>query len=259
MGILNLAHGSLYAIGAYVAAWVIIAIGMKVPVFSILLPLFSGFIIACIVGLLIERFLIRPMYKRELEYQLLLTFGILFVLEDVLKMIWGGEAYVASAPFDLLGKIEILEIVYPVYFLFVMAVTLITGLLIWLFMAKMRLGIMLRAISLDREMATGLGLNIKRLSAFAFILGSGLAGLAGALVVPTTPAILGFGMEPLIFSFIVVVIGGLGSLKGAFLGALLVGVTRSFGIALFPEIELPLLFLITGIILVVRPQGLFGR
>jgi branched-chain amino acid transport system permease protein len=126
-------------------------------------------------------------------------------------------------------------------------------------MAKTKLGIMLRAISLDREMATGLGLDIGRLSTFAFVLGSGLAGLAGALVVPTTPALLGIGMEPLILAFIVVVVGGLGSLKGALVGALFVGFTRSFGIAIFPEIELPLLFLIAGIILVIKPEGLFGR
>jgi branched-chain amino acid transport system permease protein len=140
-----------------------------------------------------------------------------------------------------------------------MAITSVAGLLIWLFMSKTRLGIMLRAISLDREMATGLGLNIGILSTMAFVLGSALAGLAGALVVPTTPALLGIGMEPLILAFIVVVVGGLGSLKGALVGALLVGLTRSFGIAIFPEIELPLLFLIAGMILVAKPQGLFGR
>jgi branched-chain amino acid transport system permease protein len=140
-----------------------------------------------------------------------------------------------------------------------MGITFFAGLFIWFFMGRTKLGIMLRAISLDREMATGLGLDIGRLSTFAFVLGSGLAGLAGALVVPTTPALLGIGMEPLILAFIVVVVGGLGSLKGALVGALLVGFTRSFGIAILPEIELPLLFLIAGIILVVKPQGLFGR
>jgi branched-chain amino acid transport system permease protein len=140
-----------------------------------------------------------------------------------------------------------------------MVVTLIVGLSIWLFMTKTRLGIMMRAISLDREMATGLGLDVGRISTLAFVLGSAMAGLAGALVVPTTPALLGIGMEPLILAFIVVVIGGLGSLKGALVGALIVGFTRSFGIALFPEIELPLLFLIAGIILVAKPEGLFGR
>ena len=259
MGVLNLAHGSLYAIGAFMAAWTIIAMGTKVPVSIIYLSLLSGFVLAAIVGFLMEKSLIRAMYKRTLEYQLLLTFGVLLLLEDVIKMIWGGQAYYASAPFDLLGKINILGNVYPNYFLFVIIIAIIAGLLIWLFMAKTRLGIMLRAVSLDREMATGLGLNIEGLSTFAFVLGSALAGLAGALVVPTTPALLGIGMEPLILAFIVVVVGGLGSLKGALVGALLVGLTRSFGIAIFPEIELPLLFLIAGIILVAKPQGLFGR
>jgi branched-chain amino acid transport system permease protein len=259
MGILNLAHGSLYAIGAFIAAWTIIAIGMKVPTFFLYISLLSGLVLAGIVGFLMEKSLIRFMYKRTLEYQLLLTFGVLLLLEDVIKMIWGGQAYYASAPFDLLGSIDILGHIYPIYFLFVMAITLIAGVFIWLFMAKTKLGIMLRAISLDREMATGLGLDIGRLSTFAFVLGSGLAGLAGALVVPTTPALLGIGMEPLILAFIVVVVGGLGSLKGALVGALFVGFTRSFGIAIFPEIELPLLFLIAGIILVIKPEGLFGR
>jgi branched-chain amino acid transport system permease protein len=259
MGILNLAHGSLYAIGAFMGAWTIVAVGDKVPTSLLFFSLLAGFIVAGIAGFLLEKSLIRAMYKRTLEYQLLLTFGVLLLLEDVIKMVWGGQAYYASAPFDRLGKITILGHVYPAYFLFVMMITLIVGCFIWMFMARSKLGIMLRAISLDREMATGLGLDITRLSTFAFVLGSALAGLAGALVVPTTPALLGIGMEPLILAFIVVVVGGLGSLKGALVGALIVGFTRSFGIAIFPEIELPLLFLIAGMILVAKPQGLFGR
>ncbi len=259
MGILNLAHGSLYAIGAFIAAWTIIQIAAKAPPVFIYVSLLSGFILAGLVGWVMEKTLIRAMYKRTLEYQLLLTFGALLVLEDVIKMVWGGQAYYASAPFDLFGTVSILGKVYPAYFLFVMVVTLVCGLLIWLFMSRTRLGIMLRAISLDREMATGLGLNIGRLSTLAFVLGSALAGLAGALVVPTTPALLGIGMEPLILAFIVVVVGGLGSLKGALVGALIVGFTRSFGIATIPEIEMPILFIIAGIILVAKPQGLFGR
>ncbi|HXZ36820.1 MAG TPA: branched-chain amino acid ABC transporter permease [Thermodesulfobacteriota bacterium] len=259
MGILNLAHGSFYAIGAFMGAWTIIQIVTKAPAPLLYVSLLSGFLLAGIVGWIMEKTLIRAMYKRTLEYQLLLTFGALLLLEDLIKMVWGGQALYASAPFDRLGKVEIMGSVYPAYFLLVIAITLCVGFLIWLFMGKTRLGIMLRAISLDREMATGLGLDISRLSTLAFVLGSGLAGLAGALVIPTTPALLGIGMEPLIFAFIVVVVGGLGSLKGALVGALLVGLTRSFGIAIFPEIELPLLFLIAGIILVAKPQGLFGR
>jgi branched-chain amino acid transport system permease protein len=259
LGVLNLAHGGLYAIGAYIAAWLIIGLGNQVPALLIVTGLAGGLVLAAIVGWVLERSLIRAMYTRALEYQLLLTFGVLLLLEDVIKMVWGGQAYYASAPFDLLGNVSILGHVYPLYFILVMAVTLVTGIAIWLFMTRTRMGIMMRAISLDREMATGLGLPVSRISNVAFVLGSAMAGLAGALVVPTTPALLGIGMEPLILSFIVVVIGGLGSLTGALVGALLVGLTRSFGIALFPEIELPLLFLIAGIILVIKPAGLFGR
>jgi len=259
MGILNLAHGSLYATGAFMAAWLIIGLGNQTPILLILVGLGGGLLLAGLIGLVMEKSLIRAMYGRALEYQLLLTFGVLLLLEDGIKMVWGGQAYYASAPFDLLGKVTILGHVYPAYFLFVMVVTMIVGFSIWLFMTKTRLGIMMRAISLDREMATGLGLDVGRISTLAFVLGSAMAGLAGALVVPTTPALLGIGMEPLILAFIVVVIGGLGSLKGALVGALIVGFTRSFGIALFPEIELPLLFLIAGIILVAKPEGLFGR
>lgn len=259
MGVLNLAHGGLYAIGAYMAAWLIIGLGTQTPALLIVTGLAGGLVLAGIVGWVLERTLIRAMYTRALEYQLLLTFGVLLLLEDLIKMVWGGQAYYASAPFDLLGNVSIAGHVYPVYFLLVMAVTLVTGVAIWLFMTRTRLGIMMRAISLDRDMAIGLGLPVTRISNLAFVLGSAIAGLAGALVVPTTPALLGIGMEPLILSFIVVVIGGLGSLTGALVGALIVGLTRSFGIALFPEIELPLLFLIAGIILVIKPEGLFGR
>jgi branched-chain amino acid transport system permease protein len=259
MGILNLAHGSLYAIGAFMAAWAIIALGKGTPISLIYASLISGAILAALFGLFMEYFLIRPMYKRALEYQLLITFGTLLLLEDVIKMIWGGEAYYASRPFDVLGKVHILGNPYPAYFILVVIVTLLIGLLVWVFMAKTKVGIMLRAISLDREMATALGLNIHKLSTFAFVLGAALAGLAGALIVPTTAALLGFGMEPLILAFIVVVVGGLGSLKGALVGSLIVGQTRSIGIVVFPEIELALLFLIAAVILVAKPEGLFGR
>ena len=140
-----------------------------------------------------------------------------------------------------------------------MLIAIVAGLGVWLIMSKTRIGIMLSAISTDREMAKAMGIRVGRLNTLAFGIGAALAGLAGALIVPTTPALLGIGMEPLILAFIVVVIGGLGSLKGALIGSLIVGETRSLGIVFFPEIELPLLFLIAVIILVFRPEGLFGR
>lgn len=259
MGILNLAHGSMFAIGAFMAAWMIGALANKVPIIALVVAILGAIAISGIVGLVIESSLIRPMYKRALEYQLLITFGALLLFEDLMKMVWGGEAYYASSPFDLMGNLRIWGNEYPIYFLFVMLMSLLAGLFIWLVMTKTKAGIMLRAIAMDREMAEAMGIQIKRLGTLAFGLGTALAGLAGALIVPTTPALLGIGMEPLIIAFIVVVVGGLGSLKGALLGSLIVGQARSFGIVLLPELEMPMLFLIAVIILVIKPEGLFGR
>lgn len=259
MGILNLAHGSLFAIGAFMAAWIVGAFGAKAPMTIFVVGLLAALGVAGLMGLVLETTLIRPMYRRALEYQLLITFGALLLIEDIIKMVWGGTAYYASKPFDVMGSLSVLGNEYPIYFILVILISFAAGAGVWLIMSKTRVGIMLRAISMDREMATAMGIRIGRLNTLAFGLGAALAGLAGALLVPTTPALLGIGMEPLILAFIVIVLGGLGSLKGAFVGALIVGETRSIGIVLFPEIELPLLFLIAVIILVFKPEGLFGR
>jgi len=259
MGILNLAHGSLFAIGAFMAAWIVGAFGANSPITIFFVGLFAALGVSGLMGLLLETSIIRPLYKRALEYQLLITYGALLLIEDLIKMTWGGTAYYASKPFDVMGILSIGSNQYPFYFLFVMLIAIVAGLGIWLIMSKTRIGIMLRAISMDREMSMGMGIRISRLNTLAFGLGAALAGLAGALIVPTTPALLGIGMEPLIMAFIVVVLGGLGSLKGALIGSLIVGETRSIGIVFFPEIELPLLFLIAVIILVFKPEGLFGR
>jgi branched-chain amino acid transport system permease protein len=259
MGILNLAHGSLFAIGAFMAAWIVGAFGAKAPITIFVIALFAALGVSGLMGLILETSIIRPMYQRALEYQLLITFGALLLIEDLIKMTWGGTAYYASKPFDMMGNLGIGNNQYPFYFLFVMLITIMAGLGVWFIMSKTRIGIMLRAISMDREMARAMGIRTRKLNTLAFGMGAALAGLAGALIVPTTPALLGIGMEPLIMAFIVVVLGGLGSLKGALVGALIVGETRSIGIVFFPEIELPLLFLIAVIILVSKPKGLFGR
>jgi branched-chain amino acid transport system permease protein len=259
MGILNLAHGSLFAIGAFMAAFIIGALAEKAPVTIFVIGLLAALGVAGLMGLLLEVSIIRPMYNRALEYQLLITFGALLLIEDLIKMTWGGTAYYASKPFEMMGTFAVGANEYPFYFLFAILIAVIAGIGVWLIMSKTKAGIMLRAISMDREMATAMGIQIRRLNTMAFGIGAALAGLAGALVIPTTPALLGIGMDPLIIAFIVVVLGGLGSLKGALVGSVIVGETRSIGIVLFPEIELPLLFLIAVIILVFRPQGLFGR
>ena len=259
MGILNLAHGSLFAIGAFVAAWVIGSFGAKAPMTIFFVGLFAAMGISGLMGLVLETSLIRPMYHRALEYQLLITFGALMLIEDLIKLVWGGTAYYASKPFTVMGNMIIGDNQYPVYFIFVIMASIVAGLGVWLIMSRTRVGIMLRAISMDREMARAMGIRVDKLNTLAFGIGAALAGMAGALIVPTTPALLGIGMDPLIMAFIVVVLGGLGSLKGALVGSLIVGETRSIGIVFFPEIELPLLFLIAVIILVFKPEGLFGK
>ncbi len=259
MGILNLAHGSLYAIGGFVGAYLIGLMAHDSMPLTLVTAVLGAVFVAGMVGFILETTLIKHMYKRALEYQLLITFGILMLIEDLIKLVFGGESRYASAPFDAMGSIDIMGHTYSVYFLFVIAMAMGAGLFIWWLMVKTRLGIMLRAIEMDREMAQAMGIPMRSMTITAFVIGSALAGLAGALVVPTTPAVMGMGMDPLIMAFIVVVIGGLGSLKGAFLGSLIVGLTRSFTIAYFSELEMPLLFLIAVIILVIRPEGLFGQ
>ena len=259
MGILNLAHGSLFAIGAFVAAWIVGSFGDNSPIAIFFVGLLAALVVSGLMGLVLETSIIRPMYRRALEYQLLITFGALLLIEDLIKMIWGGTAYYASKPFSVMGALNIGENLYPFYFLLAILISLLAGAGVWFIMSRTRLGIMLRAISMDREMAQAMGIRVGRLNTLAFGIGSALAGLAGALLVPTTPALLGIGMDPLILAFIVVVLGGLGSLKGALIGAIIVGETRSIGIVFFPEIELPLLFLIAVIILVYKPEGLFGE
>ena len=259
MGILNLAHGSLYAVGGFVAAYLIGLMAQSSLPVMLLVSVLGAVVVAGLVGFVLETTLIKHMYRRALEYQLLITFGILMLIEDLIKLIFGGESRYASAPFDAMGSLDIMGHTYSIYFLFVMAVAAAAGLFIWWLMVRTRLGIMLRAIEMDREMAQAMGIPMRSLTIAAFMLGSAFAGLAGALVVPTTPAVMGMGMDPLIMAFIVVVIGGLGSLKGAFLGSIIVGLTRSFTIAYFAELEMPLLFLIAVVILVIRPEGLFGQ
>jgi branched-chain amino acid transport system permease protein len=259
MGILNLAHGSLYAVGGFVAAYLIGLMAQSSLPVMVPVAILGAVAVSGVVGFVLETTLLKHMYRRALEYQLLITFGILMLIEDLIKLVFGGESRYASAPFDAMGSLDIMGHIYSVYFLFVMACSLAAGLFIWWLMVRTRLGIMLRAIEMDREMAQAMGIPMRSLTIAAFMLGSAFAGLAGALVVPTTPAVLGMGMDPLIMAFIVVVIGGLGSLKGAFLGALIVGLTRSFTIAYFAELEMPLLFLIAVVILVIRPEGLFGQ
>lgn len=261
MNIVNLAHGSLYAVGAYVAAWLVgraIAggAGPSAPWLFLLLPL--GAVAVAAVGAVIEPVLLRPFYRRAEEYQLLVTFGLLLIIEDVIRVVWGGLPLSADSLMDALPVVHILGSLYPAYNLVVVAIGALAAVGLWAFVYRTRFGVMLRATSQDRRMASALGLDVGRVYVLAFALGCFMAGLGGAIVVPTQAAVLGMGVDNLVLAFVVVVIGGLGSLKGALVGALIVSFVRTAGIQFFPEIELAALYLIAAVVLVVRPTGLFG-
>jgi len=260
MRILNLAHGNLYALGAFVTAWAIgLALGAGVPTVVLFLILPAGAIAAALAGAVIERTLLRPFYKRPEEYQLLMTFGLLMILEDLIRLVFGPNPLSATTVYAALGSISIGEDRYPAYNLVIIAVGILAAIFLWAFIYRTRFGVLLRATSQDKRMASALGVNVNRVYIQAFTLGCFMAGLGGAIVVPSQSAVLGMGVDALVLAFIVVVIGGLGSLEGALAGALIVGVVREAGITLFPEVELAVLYLIAAVVLLARPAGLFGR
>ena len=259
MRIVNMAHGNLYAFGAYVTAWAVgtMAAGAPVPVLLVLLPV--GALAAAILGAILEPTLLRPFYRRAEEYQLLVTFGLLMILEDLMRFIWGPYPLSASEVFENFGSLTIGDAIYPTYNLLVIGVGAAAAIFLWAFIYRTKFGIVLRATSQNMRMASALGVNVNRVYVEAFTLGCFMAGLGGAIIVPSQSAVLGMGVDALILAFIVVVIGGLGSLEGALVGALIVGFVREAGIAWFPEIELAVLYLAAAIVLLARPAGLFGR
>jgi len=264
MRIVNLAHGTFYALGAYVSAWAVggafgATLGSNLGLAGQLLLLPIGAVAVAAVGAVIEPTLLRPLYRRPEEYVLLITFGLLMILEDAMKMLFGGTPLSAGTIMDHMGSIRIGRLLYPTYNLVVIGVGLIAVVGLWWLIYRTRFGVILRATSQDRRMASALGLNVGRVYVQAFAIGCFMAGLGGAGVVPAQAAVLGMGVDALILAFVVIVIGGLGSLEGALVGALIVSFVRTAGIQFFAEIELAVLYLIAAAVLLVRPTGLFGR
>jgi branched-chain amino acid transport system permease protein len=264
MRIVNLAHGTFYALGAFVSAWAVGAVfgasstgGLALIGQLLILPI--GALAIAAVGAVIEPTLLRPLYGRPEEYILLVTFGLLMILDDVMKLVFGGTPLSAGSIMDGMGSIRIGGLLYPAYNLIVIAIGIISAVGLWAFIYRSRFGVILRATSQDRRMASALGINVGRIYVQAFAIGCFMAGLGGAVVVPAQAAVLGMGVDALILAFVVIVIGGLGSLEGALVGALIVSFVRTAGIQFFPEIELAVLYLIAAVVLLIRPTGLFGR
>jgi branched-chain amino acid transport system permease protein len=259
MRIINMAHGSFYAIGAFITAWLVgraTASGVPAEWAFLLIPL--GAAAVALIGTVIEPILLRPFYRRAEEYQLLVTFGLLLILEDLMRFFFGGLPLSADPVMDVLPSIRFGGLIYPGYNLVVIGVGVVAALLLWALIYCTKFGVMLRATSQDRRMASALGLNVGLVYVSAFAIGCFMAGLGGAIIVPSQAAVLGMGIDALILAFVVVVIGGLGSLQGALVGALIVSFVRTAGIQFFPEIELAVLYLIAAVVLLVKPTGLFG-
>jgi branched-chain amino acid transport system permease protein len=257
--ILNLACGSFYALGAYFGVsavrW---AQGAGFPPLSMLLVLVGSGILLAAIGPLIERIL-RTIYDRDESFQLLLTFALVLIFEDVIRFVWGTAPVQTTGVYLTYGQLHVAGLTIPVYNLIVIAAgAAIAGLIGWL-LARTRFGRIVRATAENRRMAEALGVNMSRIYAQVFTLGVALGTVGGALVIPATAAMNEMGIELIVEAFAVVVIGGLGSMRGAFIGALIVGVLKAVAIATYPEVEMLAIYVIVVAVLVLRPAGLFAR
>jgi len=258
--VLNVAHGSLYSIGAYAAASVCLFIASRQlsPYLSFLALLFSAVFVAALFGPLIERTLIRWTYGKSEAVQILITFGLFLILEDVQRMIFGVQSFYEDTPMRLLGTSSIGGVVYLNYqiFLIAMAVLVIIGLR--LLIKHTRLGRLITAVVADREMAQSIGIDTNRIFIIAFSLGVFLAALGGALAVPTSGVAPGLGADTMVLAFAVAAIGGLGQIEGAALASLIVGFARVLAIYFVPSLDAVAPYAAMLIVLLIRPYGLFG-
>jgi len=263
MGVINIAHGSFYMIGAYLAWSFMGWIG------NFWLGLFVGVVVAFVLGLVLEFLFIRFLYDKDHLQQVLVTYGLILIFSELRSVIWGDDVHSVAIPALLDGSIQLTEnLAYPVYRIWLSSVCIVIAILMFLGIQHTRLGMMIRAGESDREMTKALGINIGLVYRFIFALGVSLAAFSGMISAPISSVFPGMGGQVLIVSFVVVVIGGLGSIKGAMVAALLVGLIDTFGkvttlhifgVNIFPEMAGMSIFGLMALILMFRPQGIFGR
>ena len=269
MDMINLAHGSIYMVGAYLIASIALASG------SFWVGLAGGVLATALLGMLLELTVLRRLYQRDHLSQVLGTFAILLMSNEAVRMVWGSQPIALNPPDALAGPIELLPgFSYPVYRLFIIAVGLVAALLLYLLVTRTRVGMQVRAGASNREMALAMGVDVRRLFTLVFAFGAGLCALAGGMLGPLLAVQVGMGESILILAFVVIVIGGIGSVRGAFLGALLVGVVDTAGRALIPfvferllgaevaanagpAVASILIYVLMAAVLFFKPQGLF--
>ena len=254
MGILNLAHGSMYMVGAYLV-WYFVAVTGSFTVSAIL-----SAVIALGLGILIERVLIQRLYNRNHLDQVLLTIGMIFVFNSLQSILWGNDPYGVAVPDALSGSVPFTDnSSYPVYRIFAAFICIAIAAALYFVVSKTRLGMLIRAGESNREMVEALGVNIKSLYTIVFAIGVMLAAVSGIIAAPMSSIVPGMGESVLITCFVVVVIGGMGSIKGAFVGALLVGVITTFAAVLMPTLSNMIIYIFMILVLLVKPQGLFAK
>ena len=252
MGVVNLAHGSFYMLGAYLAYSLSGLFG------SLTLAILGGVAIAVVFGLLLERLLFRHFYQRDHLDQVLLTFGLIYIFEELRSMLWGDHVHGVKIPDLLAASIPLTDnLSYPVYRLFMSGVCITLAIGLYLLISKTRLGMKIRAGAFNRDMAQALGINITLIYAVVFALGVGLAAVAGIIAAPISSVYPNMGSQVLIMCFVVVVIGGIGSVRGALVSALLVGAVDTFGKVLLPQVAGMLVYMLMAAVLLWKPEGLF--
>jgi branched-chain amino acid transport system permease protein len=252
MGVVNLAHGSFYMLGAYLAYAIAGLSG------SLTVAIVGGTALAVLFGLVLERLLFRFFYQRDHLDQVLLTFGLIYIFEEMRSLLWGDDVHGVKIPELLRFSIPLTEnLSYPVYRLFIAGLCILLALGLYLLIGKTRLGMKIRAGAFNRDMAEALGVNIRRIHAVVFALGVGLAAFAGIIAAPISSVYPNMGSQVLIMCFVVVVIGGIGSVRGALIAALLVGLVDTFGKVLLPQVSGMLVYMLMAAVLLWKPEGLF--
>lgn len=252
MDVLNFAHGGLFAWGAYSGTWIYTTTG------SFLIGIVGAVFTGLILGFITERWIIKPVYGNHVQ-QILITLGLMLVLSEMLKVVWGPNQISAVAPSYLTGSWEIGDVIIIKYRAFIIAVGLLVFLAVQYVLKKTKIGLVVRAGVMNKEMVQSLGINIKKVFMLVFMVGAGMAALGGVLLGPYSGVIHAeMGMEFAILAFIVVVIGGMGSFPGSIMAAILVGLTGSFMAYYVPELSLAANMLLMAAVLIFKPQGLFG-
>ena len=254
LGVVNFAHGALYMLGAYTAYSIVTLLNLHFIVAILLCPIIVG-----VIGILLERFLISKLYKLPHFYTLLLTFGIMFFIQDAIKIIYGPEGEPFNIPKFLDGAVNLGFVVYPKYRLFIILITGFLAIGVWIFIGKTKLGAIIRAGTDDSETADALGINISRTFTLVFGMGAALAGLAGVIAAPTQDVQPLMGMNFLVETFVVVIIGGMGSIGGSILAGLIIGELVTLGIIFWSPMSTTLIYIFMAVVLIVKPRGFWGR